>query len=628
MNLIKIKKNSICAIAVFISAVLFLPLAAGARTQNCNTSEFFRKGTSMSLFFPAGGGYNNDAKVSLPMKARISAATVDFVPQNITGTPYIWIPNSGSGTVAQLRTKNGTLVKLYQNNVGGFPGDAFSLSNSGISRVTVIPGGDVYIANRGNQYITRLKPKAAPSEEYEYGGRLDMGAPWTRAVTFDKKGNVWGATCGNGGNDRIKVFCGSGAGCGAFNTELASLTNGKCHYGAIADKYGFTWTVGSAEIRSYSYNSGTITEKSTGSVSGSYGIGIDNNQDLWVGKRGPSAGVHKVSRNTSGGITGISTFSSLIADNTGVAVDGIGNVWVDGWGTNKVSRFNISGTLIANYDAGGNPHGAAIDFNNNVWLVNYGGGAPPSKTVLNPSGCAAGSGSVTVYKSDGTYVATYTTCGNTPYNYSDMTGFRSIPNALTVSDTEYLPVGNTYSGFGDKLDVILQKPTCTCVVNGIEQCAPDPGDATRCVIPLSLFSVTGGEYMARNLFITCSETLPDIIEGLVSCGRLNDNVLTPEIDESKPCDLCSMLYMLKKVLNYMVEVALVIALLMIIIAGLLYAFSAGDTHMSGKAKDIIYYTLLGLAIMIVAWVIIAAILNGMGYANISKWDQIDCVLQK
>lgn len=116
-------------------------------------------------------------------------------------------------------------------------------------------------------------------------------------------------------------------------------------------------------------------------------------------------------------------------------------------------------------------------------------------------------------------------------------------------------------------------------------------------------------------------------EGLVPCGRLGDNPDTKEIDESKPCDFCAAFYMLKKTLNFAMELAFTLAILTLVISGLLYAFSAGDTSLIEKAKNAIYYALLGLAIMFVAWVIIASILKGLGFAGIAKWNQVDCQLQ-
>lgn len=132
--------------------------------------------------------------------------------------------------------------------------------------------------------------------------------------------------------------------------------------------------------------------------------------------------------------------------------------------------------------------------------------------------------------------------------------------------------------------------------------------------------------------VSCGPAIISLITppvgGLIPCGRLGDDPATSEIDESKPCDLCSMLYTLKKGINFMMQISLGIAILIIIISGLMYSFSAGDTSMIGKAKNALYYTFIGLIIMFIAWIIIASILKGLGYADITTWNQVNCVLQK
>lgn len=130
---------------------------------------------------------------------------------------------------------------------------------------------------------------------------------------------------------------------------------------------------------------------------------------------------------------------------------------------------------------------------------------------------------------------------------------------------------------------------------------------------------------------TCSLTIGTFVPptgGLVPCGRLIDDTDTKEIDESKPCDMCAMFYMLKKILNFMTEVTFALAILILVISGLLYAFSVGDSGKIEKAKTAIYYVLIGLAIMFTAWIVISSLLKGLGYSNITKWNQVDCTLQK
>lgn len=116
-------------------------------------------------------------------------------------------------------------------------------------------------------------------------------------------------------------------------------------------------------------------------------------------------------------------------------------------------------------------------------------------------------------------------------------------------------------------------------------------------------------------------------DGLVPCGRLADNLATGDVDESKPCDLCAAFYMLKKIINFATELAIGIAVFILVIAGLLYVFSAGNPAKIELAKSAITYALTGLAIIFAAWLVIAVILQGLGYADINTWNQVNCNLQ-
>ncbi|MDP3057666.1 MAG: hypothetical protein Q8N37_04090 [bacterium] len=651
MIFLKNKKNGFFVFLLILMAVLFLPLIANARTEDCSTTKFSNGNTTMPLVFPAGGGYNNEAKISLPMSATITTTTVDLVPKTLIKTPYIWVPNSGSNTIAQIRTTDGTLVKLYTNSTPGF--DPASFNDP--SRITLIPGGDVWVANRGNAYITWLEPKNDGTGEYKYGGQVNTGATLNRGLTFDRYGNIWTGTAGVGAvacpsgvgtGDRLHVVCTS-ASCGGKGTKLASLCPAYS-YGMIGDKYGIVWSQSNGSVTSYKYSSGAIVTKDTEPTAGAYGIGIDNDSNIWIAQWADNGGAWKVVRDTGGGITSVTNYPSGLSGgpNTyggrGIAGDGTINksVWmvVDDnrsfWTTSssRVLKFKVSdGSVIGNIPVGIGAEGVAIDFDNNIWIVNYGGGGPGYTNPNGPSAPAscttAGYGSVTKLKNDGTVIGSYPTCGNIPYNYSDMTGFRSIPNSLTVGSTEYMPTtGNTYTGFESAINAIIYGATCTCIVGGVEQCAIDPTELNSCLVPLSLFSITGGDYEAKNLSITCSITFPDITTGLVPCGRLDDNLATGDIDESQACTLCAMFYMLKNIINFVLDLAVGIGVFILIIAGLLYALSTGNPRNIELAKSAMSSVIAGLAIVFIAWLAIAVILQGMGYANMTTWNQVNCTL--
>lgn len=118
--------------------------------------------------------------------------------------------------------------------------------------------------------------------------------------------------------------------------------------------------------------------------------------------------------------------------------------------------------------------------------------------------------------------------------------------------------------------------------------------------------------------------------GLIPCGRLGNlppaEGETDLIDESQPCSLCAMFYLLKKIINFITALSAGIGVFILIIAGLLYALSAGNPRNIELAKSAVTSVLIGLAIIFTAWLAIAVILQGMGYAGIGAWYQVSCPL--
>ncbi len=569
--------------------------------------------------FPAGGGTLCDTyppadancpTVTLPCDAIVTSASVTISETGTPiGTPYIWIPNSGSSTLVQMRTSDGTLVKLYQNNADGFPGSAFSNP----SRVTVMPGGDVYVANRGNRYVTRLTPKPSPLEEYEYGGQLDMGAGenLVRAATFDRDGNIWAGTCNSAsGTDKLKVFCGK-AECG-IGTELASLANGKCNYGMIGDGYGIVWSVGGGTLTSYSYSAGTITKIDSDAVANSYGIGIDNDANIWVGRWKNNGSAFKVIRDSSGNISSVTNYSSGVGGGgRGIAGDKDNNNWLvindnrPAWTTNssRVIKYDSSGSVIGNFSTGTGSTGAAVDADNNIWIVNYGGGAPGANPVLNPSGCG-GNGSVTKLASDGSYIATYKTCGNNPYNYSDMTGLRTVPKSMSVST-------GTVPGVTSGSDTIFTGPAFVAALNT----ALLVGGSGYCEIPLKIYSMTAGDFTLKDLEIKYNIQVPVTTGGLVPCGREYDDPATTGWVESDDCTLCHLILMTQLVIEFLIKISAVVAAFFLAIAGFMYIFAAGKPEKITLAKQIFTRALFGFLIILISWVIIDTLLATFGYID-------------
>lgn len=112
--------------------------------------------------------------------------------------------------------------------------------------------------------------------------------------------------------------------------------------------------------------------------------------------------------------------------------------------------------------------------------------------------------------------------------------------------------------------------------------------------------------------------------GLMPCGRDGDNPATTDIDESKPCTICALFYLLKNIINYIMTLAIGIAVFILVLSGLLYVTSAGNPAKISLAKSAVTSSIIGLAIIFIAWMVIAITLQGMGYANMATWNQVNC----
>jgi hypothetical protein len=90
-------------------------------------------------------------------------------------------------------------------------------------------------------------------------------------------------------------------------------------------------------------------------------------------------------------------------------------------------------------------------------------------------------------------------------------------------------------------------------------------------------------------------------------------------------DICTLLGRIKTIL---LVVGIGIAVLLIIIGGIMYMTSQGDDEKAGKAKKMIINALIGVAIMLVALVLVSwvqSLLTGSGIGNI--FQPGNCIVQ-
>lgn len=107
--------------------------------------------------------------------------------------------------------------------------------------------------------------------------------------------------------------------------------------------------------------------------------------------------------------------------------------------------------------------------------------------------------------------------------------------------------------------------------------------------------------------------------GLVPCGTSQDDPNTLGIDESQPCQLCHVFVLTNNIIFGLIYRVLVpmIAVLMFILGGFYLLTAAGRPDWFNKAKNIMTATVVGLAIIFLALVLVNILLDALGVTDTS-----------
>jgi len=120
-------------------------------------------------------------------------------------------------------------------------------------------------------------------------------------------------------------------------------------------------------------------------------------------------------------------------------------------------------------------------------------------------------------------------------------------------------------------------------------------------------------------------------EGLVPCGK--EVKVSGLGTKYIACQFCHFFVMLDAILDFIFQISIVIAALMLAFAGLLYIMSVmeflpGGPQTLSQAKSIIGSVFVGLLIIFGAWVLINLFFQVIGVSSWtgldSGWFQIDC----
>jgi len=138
-------------------------------------------------------------------------------------------------------------------------------------------------------------------------------------------------------------------------------------------------------------------------------------------------------------------------------------------------------------------------------------------------------------------------------------------------------------------------------------------------------------------------------EGLVPCGQgkiywTNGSVVNGQCNGDEgprisgdprnrpvgiPCQLCHFFIMLQRILDYTIEVVIIIAVLMVVVAGGYILLSRGNPGLLQTGIKIGESIAWGLVFIFAAWLVVNTILMALGIAQwtgLANWFQIKCLI--
>lgn len=100
---------------------------------------------------------------------------------------------------------------------------------------------------------------------------------------------------------------------------------------------------------------------------------------------------------------------------------------------------------------------------------------------------------------------------------------------------------------------------------------------------------------------------------LVPCGQ-----------GKEPCTICHVLMVANNIFNFFVRISIGIALLLIVIAGILYITSSGSEGMMTMAKTALKFAIIGFIVTLLAWLFVNVLAHALGYKSPSgEWWNLE-----
>ena len=118
---------------------------------------------------------------------------------------------------------------------------------------------------------------------------------------------------------------------------------------------------------------------------------------------------------------------------------------------------------------------------------------------------------------------------------------------------------------------------------------------------------------------------------LVPCGRTPTTGKAPGDEPgTKPCQFRDLIVLLIRVVNYMISVAAIVAMYHILAGGFGFITALGESEKIQRAKDTISNAVVGFAMIILAFVFVNLVVNGIlgtvnGGGGYRRWWDLNCI---
>ncbi|MDO8557156.1 MAG: pilin [Candidatus Jorgensenbacteria bacterium] len=135
--------------------------------------------------------------------------------------------------------------------------------------------------------------------------------------------------------------------------------------------------------------------------------------------------------------------------------------------------------------------------------------------------------------------------------------------------------------------------------------------------------------MKKYLFIALAYFLPFVAgaQNIWAGATCSSNPNAPKITTggpTGPCSFCDGIIVTSNIINYMVQIAILVTIVMIVYGAILMMTSAGDTSRFGSGRSKITSAIIGLVIVVLAWLLVNEVFHILtGGANV-PWSQVRC----